>query len=554
MRSLSLLVVAIAPTVNAFIDRVNHTSQIRLAFHGNDGMMVSWNTFERVDKPMVRWGLTEGNLNETSQSTISVTYPTSTTYNNHVLVTGLKPGTTYFYQPSPLLNTANKKPFNFTTSRKSGDTRPLTIAYVADLGTMGARGLTTNASSSVAPNNILKPGEQNTIESLAAMQSGYDFLWHSGDIAYADYWLKEEIQGFLENTTIADGYKVYEAILNDFYDEMMSVTAYKPWMVGPGNHEANCDNGGTTDKTHNITYDVSICMPGQTNFTGYKNHFRMPSDASGGTGNFWYSWDSGLAHFIQIDTETDLGHGFIGNDEIGGIEGEGASPVNATMNAQTAWLEADLAAVDRSKTPWVIVAGHRPWYLSHKNDSGTICWTCKDVFEPLLTKYNVDLVLSGHSHVYERQSPLGFEKQDPNGLNNPSFPWYITNGAAGHYDGLDSLDSPRKPYSRFGLDTKDGVYGWSRLTFHNCTHLTHEYIASNNNSAVDAATLFKARTCTGVNGTIPGQNTNSTSPVHLSATGTGLPGSMTSNPTSSAAVFGVSSAFAMLVAALQLLF
>lgn len=67
--------------------------------------------------------------------------------------------------------------------------------------------------------------------------------------------------GFEPNTTIEDGYKVYESILNEFYDEMTPITTSRPYMVGPGNHEANCDNGGTTDKTNNITYTADICMP-----------------------------------------------------------------------------------------------------------------------------------------------------------------------------------------------------------------------------------------------------------------------------------------------------
>jgi len=62
----------------------------------------------------------------------------------------------------------------------------------------------------------------------------------AGDIAYADYWLKEEIQGFLPNTTIADGVHVYESLLKQFYDEMTPLTSQKAYMVGPGNHEANC--------------------------------------------------------------------------------------------------------------------------------------------------------------------------------------------------------------------------------------------------------------------------------------------------------------------------
>lgn len=259
-------------------------------------------------------------------------------------------------------------------------------------------------------------------------------------------------------------------------------------------------------------------MPGQTNFTGYKNHFRMPSGPSGGTGNFWYSFDHGMTHYVQLDTETDLGHGFTAPDEIGGAEGEGASPVNATMDAQTTWLEADLASVDRSKTPWIIVGGHRPWYLSHSNSSGTICWMCKDVFEPIFVKYGVDLVLSGHAHVYERQAPLNNGVIDPNELNNPSSPWYITNGAAGHYDGMDSLQSPRQSYSRFGLDTTNATYGWSRLTFHNCTHLTHDFVASNNGSVIDSATLYKARTCAATTVGTSGKGNSTAVPTSMAAT------------------------------------
>lgn len=310
----------------------------------------------------------------------------------------------------------------------------------------------------------------------------------AGDIAYADYWLKEEIQNFLPNTSIAAGAEVYESILNAFYDEMSTVSAYKPYMVGPGNHEANCDNGGYTDDVHHIHYNVSICMPGQTNFTGYRNHFRMPSEESGGLENFWYSFDHGMAHFIQLDTETDLGHGLISPDQPGGPEKEDSGPFATMMNQQTNWLKADLAAVDRTATPWVIVAGHRPWYINVANDSSDVCWACKDAFEPLFMDFSVDLVLSGHVHAYQRNAPMFNNKPDPKELDNPKYPWYITNGAAGHYDGLDTLNIPGHSYARKAIDT---VYGWSRLTFHNSTHLTQDFIASGNGSVVDSATLYK---------------------------------------------------------------
>lgn len=117
-----------------------------------------------------------------------------------------------------------------------------------------------------------------------------------------------------------------------------------------GNHEANCDNGA----------NLSLCLPGQMNFTGYRAHWNMPSDISGGLGNFWYSFDHGMAHFVMFNTETDFPNA---PDEPGGQGVEDAGPF-APTGTQLAWLKNDLASVDRKKTPWVIAAGHRPWYVS----------------------------------------------------------------------------------------------------------------------------------------------------------------------------------------------
>jgi len=194
-----------------------------------------------------------------------------------------------------------------------------------------------------------------------------------------------------------------------------------------------------------------------------------------------------MVHYVQFDTETDLGHGLIGPDEPTGSDGEDSGPFGAVQNAQINWLERDLASVDRKKTPWIVAAGHRPWFVS-----GEVCTECQAAFEPLFVKYSVDLVLSGHFHVFERTAPVINGTVDSNELNNPKAPWYITNGAAGHYDGLDSLTLPLESFSRAAFDT---VYGWSRLTFHNCTHLTHEFVASKNGSVLDTATLFKDRKC-----------------------------------------------------------
>ena len=75
--------------------------------------------------------------------------------------------------------------------------------------------------------NPLGVNEQTTIAALTEMIDNYEFMVHAGDIAYADYWLKEEIQAYLPNMTTEQGAVVYESILNVFFDEMVGITSNK---------------------------------------------------------------------------------------------------------------------------------------------------------------------------------------------------------------------------------------------------------------------------------------------------------------------------------------
>ncbi|KFY82131.1 hypothetical protein V500_10800 [Pseudogymnoascus sp. VKM F-4518 (FW-2643)] len=439
-------------------------TQIRLAYASDKGMAVSWNTKEKLTKPTVYFGKHDDkNLNRFATSEISTTYPTSSTYNNHVVISGLQEDTTYYYMPQCATQT-----YVFTTARSAGNKAEFSFAMIGDMGTFGPDGLSTTVGKGAS--NPLQPGEHTTIQSLMSLKNTYDFVWHVGDIAYADAWLKEEKAGYIPlNKT--DGGAEYDKILNQFYNQTEEISSIKPYMVGPGNHEANCDNGS----------DLTICLPGQLNFTGYRTHWNMPSAESGGVGNFWYSFDHGSVHFIQFNTETDFPNA---PDEPGGEGAENAGPF-APSGAQLAWLKKDLASVDRKKTPWVVAAGHRPWYVST-----TECIECQDAFEPLLLKYGVDLVLHGHKHFYERHAAIDNGTATEIG-NNPNAPWYVVNGAAGHYDGLDIPDTPYVATSRKVIS----VYGWNLFTVHNCTHLSTQFISSGNNTVLDSATLVKKRTC-----------------------------------------------------------
>jgi hypothetical protein len=93
-----------------------------------------------------------------------------------------------------------------------------------------------------------------------------------------------------------------------------------------------------------------------------------------GTRN-WYSFDYGDVHFVALDTN-DLGA------------------------EQAAWLDADLADTDR---PWKIVYGHHPPYSSGSKHGSSL--DVRNLFGPILAAHEVDLVLSGHDHNYERIEP-----------------------------------------------------------------------------------------------------------------------------------------------------
>jgi acid phosphatase type 7 len=69
------------------------------------------------------------------------------------------------------------------------------------------------------------------------------------------------------------------------------------------------------------------------------------------------------------------------------------------------WLEKDLKA---NKQKWTIVYWHHPPYTmaSRNSDIEVDLKTIREGVVPLLDKYKVDMVLNGHSHVYERSQMM----------------------------------------------------------------------------------------------------------------------------------------------------
>lgn len=463
--------------------------QQRLAIVNSTSMAVSWNTYRPLaEDAVVHYGLDPMNLDRIATSE-QTTFETSRTWSHHAVLTGLQPKTEYHYRVAYTNCFAcNTLPtYTFTTPREAGDDSAYSVAIVADMGLMGPDGLSDTAGEGAS--GALGSNETNTIQSLVQSLDAYEHIIHIGDLAYADYFLKESVSGYF-GLSAADVKPTrervvdkYEELNEIFYDQIQPISAQKAYMVAVGNHESNCDNGGVKDKANNITYTADYCLPGQTNFTAYNEHWRMPGKA-GDTRNFWYSYDDGMVHYVVLNFETDFGEGIYGPDEVGGT-GKQMSGPRGKVNEQIDWLKADLAAVDRSKTPWVLAFGHRPWYVGIDDAR---CKPCQQAFEQILYDGNVDVVLTGHDHVYSRSWPVYNFTNDPNGYDNPRAPVYITNGLGGHYDGIDKLSDPLPGDIAHGIEA---VYGWSRLTFANRTHLRQDFVAARNSSVLDSFWLYR---------------------------------------------------------------
>jgi Calcineurin-like phosphoesterase/Iron/zinc purple acid phosphatase-like protein C len=242
----------------------------------------------------------------------------------------------------------------------------------------------------------------------------------------------------------------------------------------------------------------------------------MPGAESGGVGNFWYSFDYGLAHFIALDSETDFPYSpeypflrdLSGNETaskesqtyitdsgpFGAIDGNNWKVNSAYQQIQ--WLEKDLAAVDRTKTPWIIAMSHRPMYSSM---TASYQPNVRNAFEPPLLQYSVDAYISGHIHWYERLVPLGrngtiaqssIVNANTYRTGTNSSMVHIINGMAGNIESHSMLD-PGAPVLNITAVLNQKDYGFSTFTFHNETTATWNYIKGGGSGAGDSLVLVK---------------------------------------------------------------
>ncbi|MCY7350893.1 MAG: metallophosphoesterase [Cytophagaceae bacterium] len=329
----------------------------------------------------VRWRTsspTKGRIHYGTQlgSLTAVATETTTSTDHTLRLTPLLPNQRYFYsieaaEPFAVLE-ASANHF-FTTPPQAGVTKKTRIWVLGDFG-----------NETTAPQTPKRQQDSVIVAIQDFMQQNATgpmdlWLW-LGDNAY-DAGTDAEYQTSIFNKTWAR------------YDWAFRQT---PFYATPGNHEyksgpPSLPSGERYDRAnHQIHYYDVV--------SNFKN-----AEAGGepsGTERY-FSFNHSNIHFISLDT--------YGTDKPYATKPEAKASILAPTSQQGGWLRRDLTKAQADPAiHWIIVFTHMPPYTGGTHDSDADADDDNELGHvrrnliPLLDSFKVDLVLTGHSHAYER--------------------------------------------------------------------------------------------------------------------------------------------------------
>ena len=251
---------------------------------------------------------------------------------------------------------------------------------------------TAPLGGTATPTRIWVIGDSGTANAnAAAVRDAYKTTTGS---AVTDLWLMLGDNAYPDGTD-----SEYQAAVFDTYPELLRKIPVWPTL---GNHDGHTADSATQSGAY---YDI----------------FTLPTNGEAGglaSGTeAYYSFDYGNIHVISLESyETDRSPG----------------------GAMLTWLENDLAANDKD---WVIAIWHHPPYTkgSHDSDSEGRLIDMRENALPILEAHGVDLVLTGHSHSYERSHLLDGH-YGLSGTLNPGT--MILDNGGGREDGVGAYDKP----------------------------------------------------------------------------------------------------------------
>jgi acid phosphatase type 7 len=188
-----------------------------------------------------------------------------------------------------------------------------------------------------------------------------------------------------------------------------------------GNHDYA--NNPIVAETKNVAYYSIFNLPTSGELGG------LPS----GTPSY-YSYNYANVHFVSLDS--------YGTEQ--------SLKVYDTLSPQYVWLKQDLA---QNNLMWTIVYFHHPPYTmgNHTSDGEGDLIGIRTYLTPLFERSHVDLVLNGHSHVFERSWLMKGHTGTENTFNKAT---HTKDSSSAHYDGTANSC----PYIKDTINNKGVIY------------------------------------------------------------------------------------------------
>jgi len=290
-----------------------------------------------------------------------------TVWTYHATIGGLRPGASYSYAVTADNDSRRRDPVRASFSTAPFGRMPFRFTSFGDLATPNTQWVLSYGQAAYA---------------VAAVES-FQPLFHllNGDLCYAD----------LNPATQPE-------VWTDFGNNNQTSAANRPWMPCLGNHEIEFDNG-------------------PQGYNSYLTRYQLPDNGVRGFAGRWYSFRVGSALFISLDANDivyqDAGPLVSGPDPLVPASGTGNPPIapgtsfyvhGYSGGAQTRWLEWTLAQARRDPfIDWIIVQMHQCVTSSSYGNGSDL--GIRAEWMPLFDQYQVDLVVCGHDHDYERSFP-----------------------------------------------------------------------------------------------------------------------------------------------------
>ncbi|KAG2432271.1 hypothetical protein HXX76_009189 [Chlamydomonas incerta] len=357
-------------------------------------------------------------------------------------MTGLQPATRYYYRVGdPQGDGGWSKEFSFVSAPPPGPAGTIRALVVADMGQAEVDGSLEGSQMLPSLNTTTLMHRDALASRREAEQSGgarppYTLLVHNGDISYS--------RGFSTQW-------------DNFMQQIEPVAAAMPYMVTAGNHERDWPGTGDAFGVEDSGGECGV---------PFDARFPMPYP---GKDKMWYAFEYGPVFFLQYSTE----HRFDAGSE------------------QYQFMVKTLASVDRRRTPWLVVGGHRPIYVASTNANWPdgdqpVAQSLRDTYEDLYMQHQVDLTLQGHHHTYQRTCALYRGAcQPPRADGSQSAPVHLITGHAGAGLSLNVADPPPAWLEHLGL-----WWGYMRMEA-NATTMQIEIVSDEDGQLMDSFTLTK---------------------------------------------------------------